>query len=490
MRWIVRRTVFVLCFALGTTTWYILAQQGKPFVTTAPPAEEATVNQKNIPPDSDCAAAEDAAAIPGQSIKFGPVEPLYGTANRRKIVLRESADPSSAIVARVEAGNYETAMILDWTRDAMRVRFEANEGSADDTAVRTQSYEGWTTWDAVVPLASAVVFDAETGEVVARVPLGEGASSVIYSPDGSRAIFKSAGSEGGQTSYEVRMSDFKLTRSLRSSESEYVGALFYGPADGALYATIHWLDSSPLGKENHAGLFRIGEEGAPNALMDLEINEGAGVLSRDGLLWFFARPKSPGEDRLTVDVVELSTLTVRNTFTLFGENVPSNANGFVLSPDGSELYERLYENTGVISVVDTRTGQVVRELPESATEGWSYYSQDDLIGDSLLLRVSNDGAGEMHESYGTYWVGSSGRALAQKGISRAVETGGKRYAVNEDGTRLFKLDEKNRIRERLPIARPEVFKGGKGAEGMSVFGLSATPDGKRIIMLLGFEHGC
>jgi hypothetical protein len=192
---------------------------------------------------------------------------------------------------------------------------------------------------------------------------------------------------------------------------------------------------------------------------------------------------------LTIDVIELATQTLRNTFTLAGANVPSNSVSFVLNKDGSELYERLSENTGAISVIDTRTGQVVRVLPDSSTQGWSYYSRGDLIGDSLLLRVYEGGEDDMHASPRRFWVGNYGRVEAEGDIANVVEAGGKRYAVNENGTRLFKLDASNRIRQKFTIARPELHTGGDGSS-LTVFGLSASPDGKRIIMLLGMESGC
>jgi hypothetical protein len=71
-----------------------------------------------------------------------------------------------------------------------------------------------------------------------------------------------------------------------------------------------------------------------------------------------------------------------------------------------------------------------------------------------------------------------------------VEAAGKRFAVNQDGTRLYKLDTNNRIQKRFVIERPERLKDADNGNGLSVFGLSASPDGKHLILFVGMEHGC
>ena len=88
------------------------------------------------------------------------------------------------------------------------------------------------------------------------------------------------------------------------------------------------------------------------------------------------------------------------------------------------------------------------------------------------------------------WAGANGLVAAERGVDYVTEAEGKRYAVNEDGTRLFKLDSKNHIEERITIARPELYKGATSIDGLSVFGFHASRDGKRLIMLVGIHSGC
>ncbi|MDT4898482.1 MAG: hypothetical protein QOH25_3559 [Acidobacteriota bacterium] len=480
MRWIIRHAVFALCFSLGSTAWYILAQKKS---IPAPPVqtvEETPVNQISAQTDSE--SPED---MIGQSIKFGPIEPMTGYANMKTVTLRESADALSPVVAKLKPGDYESVEILGATSDFLHVKFAANAGSADDATTREQDYEGWTTWDSVVLDLSAIVLDAETGAVVSRVPLREGVASINYSPDGKRAIFYSGNNGIRQAAYEVRTSDYTLTRSLTSPDTEYMGTLFYGPANGDLYVTVYASESS-YPSNGKVSLVQTGEDGAQNIPVELKTSLSNIAISPDGLTGFIARSE-PGSNELTVEVVELENLKIRNTFTLSGESLPSDSGSFVLNRDGSELYLRLSESTGTISVINTRTGQHVRELLDSATGGWSYFS---LAGDPLLLRVWEGNEDEMHSSPHLYWLGKSGRVAVEGGITAAVEAGGKRYAVNANGTRLFKLDANNHIQERLMIMRPELRKGATVGTDLSVFGLSASPDGKRIIMFVGIEHGC
>jgi WD40 repeat protein len=483
MRWITRHAVLALCFSLGTSAWYILAQKATTPAPTVQAAEEKTAVQANAL--SSFEQPEDARGedVPGQSIKFGPIPPLTGYVNAQTLLLRDRAEPDAPVVTTLTVDDYATVEILGASGDFLHVRLKANEGANP----REHEYEGWAKWGSVVPDVSAIVIDAETGAVVSRIPLGESVSSVTFSPDGSRAIFSSRSDEIRKVAYEVQTSDYTLTRSLISTGEEYFGKLFYGPADGALYTTVH-VSSGPYPNKWQVSLIRVSEGEAANVASGLNINEAGFAISPDGLTGFFPHSEGGNSHGLTVDVIDLATQNLRNTFTITGTNLPSHFGNFVLSRDGSELYEKLSETTGAISVIDTRTGQIVRELQGSSTQGWSPFSQNDLVGDSLLLRVWE--GEEEHARQRTFWVSNSGSVEAAAEIAYAVEAGGRRYAVNEKGTRLFKLDDDNSIRQKLTIARPERRKEATMGNGLVVFSLSASPDGKHLIMILGFEHGC
>lgn len=481
MRRIMRHVVFALCFTLGSTAWYILAQRISTPVQPAQAAEEKESNQNIAQSDS-----EQPEVVPAPSIKSAPPEPLTGYANAKTVILRESPDANAPIVAKLKAGEYEQVTILGATGNFVRVRFVAYGDAVDGVSQREKDYEGWTTWASVYMDISAIVLDAETGAVVSRVPLSEGLSSVTFSQDGSRGLFFHNSDGIGRAAYEFRTSDYTITRSLTSSDGEYLGTLFYGADSGELYAAVQMSDETST-ESAKVSLVRIGEGDAASVASELNLSKSNFAISRDGLTGFMTRPQNGNPNELTVDVIDLAARKVRNTFTLTGENFPSDSSNFTLSRDGSELYIRLSDISGAISVIDTRTGQFIRQLPDSATGEWSYFGRDSLVGDSLLLRVWEGGEDDSRSQL--YWVGASGRVAAESGIDFAVEAGGKRYAINENGTLLFKLDAYNRIQQRIKIARPELQKG-MPDNGLSVFGVSASPDGKRIIIIIGMEHGC
>ena len=485
MRRITRYTVFALCLGLGLSTCYILAQKKSIPAQPDQATEEIPVNQTNAPLDSG--QPEDEFS---ESIKFGPIEPMTGYTNTTTtVILRESADASAPISAKLKVSSYEGVVILDATRDFLRVRFPAHDGADNGGYVRERDYEGWTTWASVMTEMSAIVLDAETGAVVARVPLNEGISAIAFSPDSSRAIFYSGNNSLGRVAYEVQTSDYKLERSLTTvANDEYFGTLFYGPADGALYATFHPSGNAHPGS-NGINLVRIGEEGVTPTEIGSDRNNFL-LISPDGLTALRAHEESVSVSKLMIDVIDLTTLKVRNSFWLDRTTASSEMGDYLLNKDGSELYLRQLD-AYTIPVIDTRTGQQVRELQSrNAGDDGPSFSQGDLIGGSVLVRIWNAETDERNDRAQKFWVGEGRRMLAEPGIDYATEAGGKRYAVNEEGTRLFKLNDNNRIQKRFVIDRPERRKGADSGNGLSVFGFSASPDGKHLILFLGMEHGC
>jgi hypothetical protein len=487
MRRIMRYTVFALCLGLGTSAWYTLAQKKSISPQPAAPVqatEETQANQTNPP-----VVSEQSENAPDERIKFGPVEPVGGYPNTHTIILRESADASAPISKRLKVGLNDRALILDATRDFLRVRFTSNDGEENGGNVREQDYEGWTTWASIVPDMSAIVLDAETGAVVARVPLDEGISAINFSPDSSRAIFYGGNSSLGRLAYEVQTSDYKLKRSLTTAANdEFFGTLFYAPADGALYATLHVSGNGHPGS-NGIRLLRLGEEGVIPTEIGSEGNNFF-IISPDGRTALRANGDSTVSAQLMLDVIDLATLKVRNTFWLERTTASPEMGDYLLNHDGSELYLRRLEAL-TIPVIDTRTGQRVRQLQSRKTgEDWPHYSQADIIGGSLLLRVWNAETDEMHDSPLKFWAGEDKRKPAEPDIDFVVEAGGKRYAVNADGTLLLKLDGNNRIQKRLAIDRPERRNAEDNGTALGVFGFSASPDGKHLILFLGMEHGC
>ncbi|HKQ52571.1 MAG TPA: hypothetical protein VJT74_09395, partial [Pyrinomonadaceae bacterium] len=174
MAWLIKRAALILCFSLGTSLWYLLTQT--PSLTSSLPKPPARAAQAAPPPEvfvPGLAIAMEGRKQDdslGRTIKFEPASPVSGYVNVRTLVLRESASPSAPVSARLKMGEYEGAEILEATRDFLRVRIAAGDGT-DGSVVRERDYEGWTTWGSIVPTMTAIVLDTRTGELVARVPL-------------------------------------------------------------------------------------------------------------------------------------------------------------------------------------------------------------------------------------------------------------------------------------------------------------------------------
>jgi hypothetical protein len=429
--------------------------------------------------------------MPIPSIKFGPIEPVTGYANTNTLILRESADAHAPIKARLKTSDYTQLLVLGATPDFLHIKITINDEANRGAKEGEKEFEGWTTWDSVVMDLSAIILDTETGEVVSRVPLDDGLFNVAFSPDGSRALFFHDSDAIGGTAYEARTSDYTLTRSLTPTDNLNLGTLFYGPAGGDLYAAVQRPNDSPSSSHNGKSyLLRLGEGGAERVPLDFRLSKINFGISRDGLLGFILQREEGNSDELMVDVIELSSMKVRNTFTLTGESFPADSTNFVLSRDGSELYVQLTRGASAISVIDTRNGQFLRELQALPILEQASFGPESLLGDSLLLRVWDEDEGGMDGLPQMQWVGANGLVAAQRGVDYVTEAVGKRYAVNNDGTRLFKLDSKNHIQERITIARPELHKGAIATDGLGVFGFNASRDGKRLIMFVGIHSGC
>jgi hypothetical protein len=484
MRLFARLVGFTLFISLAASVWHIPAQKKSAGARLA-----ISVDEEQTAPTSISESSGVQQDLPAGSIKFGPVEAVKGCANSKTIILREGPDASAPVRAKLSVSDYESAQILGATRDFIHVRFVASP-AAGGNRKRKRDYEGWTHWGSVVPTMSAIILDAETGAVVSRVPLGNGFTSAAYSPDGERAIFY-GGRDGSMIAAEARTSDYTLTRSLISSTDDRANStLFYGPSDGALYVVVLRRGENYETTPTKLSIVRMGDEGSTNAATKISVEAEDFAVAPDGFTGFVLHREDKIEHEMKVDVVDLRSFRIRNSFMLQGTDLPQVADVFVVNTDGTELYERLDETGSSVSVIDTRTGLVKRVLPfYSRPKDYWYFDRGDLIGDSLLLRVWNQDEDEIQTPPHTVWLGSGGRTATERGLAYAVQTGEARYAVNREGTRLLKLDSDNHVRLALTIERPELRKGRTAEDGLGIFGLSVSPDGKRLIMFVGIEGG-
>lgn len=487
MPWLIKRASLILCFSLGTSLWYLLTRAPSLAASLPrPPARAALAAQPPaVPSDAGPRRAETQEETLGQTIKFGPATPVSASVNAHTLVLRESASPTAPVTARLKMGRYENAEILETTRDFVRVKIAADDGTADGSVLRERDYEGWTTWGSIAPTMTAVVLDAETGSLVARVPLDYHMESVAFSPDGSKLLFYE--SMGGTLAVEVSADDYATKRALTSPVGENFSTPFYGPG-GALYVAAYRQGNAVDG--GRVSLVGIAEGETENLVTGVRNDDYEFLTpSPDGKKVFIARKRRQGNYRMDVDVYDVATARFLNTMRLRGTELPWSASAFALNADGTELYAQLSEKADAVSVIDTRTGQRVRQLPSPVPGRWFHISQSNLVGDSLLLPTWDHESDE-DTTASAYWIDGRGAVKAPRGIFYAVEAEGRRYAANEDGTRFFRLDDGGGIEASFPVPRPELRGGKLNTEELTAYGLRISPDGKRVILFVGFVQGC
>lgn len=480
---VARITVFCFSLSFGIGVSSVPAQRD---ASVRAVQEFQRAGQANL--EAEPVAPLQEQSSPQPAVRFEKVEVIGGGfTNAEAIALRESPQANARISVVLKLPNFESVEILGATRDYLRVRFLAANGPSEDKN-RKSDREGWVAWGEVVPEASAIVLDAETGAIVSHLPINNLDStgvSAAFSTDGSRAVFYS-----DNYAYEVETENYALKRSLKTqfdNPSSYTASFFYGWTDDTLYAAFNPPSYATQTTASILNIMRVNGESEPTPAPEISEWASSFAIAPDGRTGFILHPANAEKNEMLVDVLDLRGMRVNNTLTLSGENLPAAASEFVTSIDGRELYVNLFPSREVISVIDTSTGQVLREIPTGTLkEHAQSLSQQELVGGSLLLRIWGD---ETNAPY-SVWLNAGKTSKAQPGIDYAVEAGGVRLAVNESGTRLFKLDADNRIREKLKIDRPDVRFDQGNAVALGVYKLFASPDGKHIIMIIGTIHGC
>jgi hypothetical protein len=481
MRWLTRLAISGMCLGFGASTLFILAQKRS---ATAGSVKQAEVRGTTQAPVQATQAAQQNNVI--GSVRFAPARPAHGMINVDTLVLRESAAANSRVVAKVKIDGSYYIDILGATDDALHVNLHLTSrggGNSANESEKENVYMGWADWASVAPDESMIVLDAETGAVIARRPLGSMWVPVAYSPDGSRAIFN--GPSTGDTRCEVRTSDYSIIRCIKT---DVESSFFYGPSDGALYAAIQMVggrfadDAATWLK-----IVRINDEGASNIAAEIPDNVGDLAISPDGRTGFYLHHEDYKNPVLKVDVVDLATFKIRNSFTLHGDNLGLTKTGFAVNQDGTELYADLESGVGKVSVIDTRTGETKRTLRfrHAPRESW-YIGRDDVIGDSLLLNIGRGGHDEPHPTSRNIWLKGNGRVRVEQRFDTVFQAGSFRYALNAKARRIFKLDSDNNVRESFKLDFSSLPKG--SADNLRIYNMSASPDGKRIILFAGIAN--
>ena len=467
---------FALAFLFGLAIWFLVNGIEANGAARQQTNMNISVGAMSSAPEPPSPTLAPRCELP-PSVEFGPVESIsgYSYIEQRELALRESPDEHARVLTTLSLPHHTGATILDATRDFLRVRLMGEVEMENGEGRETVEREGWVRWGEVIPETSAVVLDPETGEVTGRIPLGSETSEVLYSPDGERIIFYNS---SASIAYEASARDYALTRTLRPTEGSF-SAFFY--AAGALHAVIATSEQ-----------LRIARIGAGEAATVETVFSAPGtdiLISPDSSTGFIMFSQQEGDEAAPAfAVLDLNSLSITRTFTLPGASVSSRS--YALSRDGLELYAQLSTGASAV-VIDTWTGQQVREFQLSEREDeWTSLDFTTLFSDGIFLtlwRTADEDSATPH----AVWITSAGERIpAASDIRFAVEAAGARYALDSEGTQLFRLNSDNRIGERRNIRHPNARLARLMMEETRVFGLAASPDGHRLIMFIGVPHGC
>jgi hypothetical protein len=336
---------------------------------------------------------------------------------------------------------------------------------------RIRKAEGWAQWGEIIADHSAAVVDAETGALVTRLLVPRGAGDVAFSPDAQRAIFYG---DGGAR--EVLTTDYTTARCLHATDSYHIASLFYQP-DGSLYAVVFAPDESGKFRERQMNVVRVSDTSGPSQLTELSAIATDFQLSEDGRTGFILRRTDDWRYQVKkVEVVDLQRLRIRNSFMLDSDDFLSS---FLLNKSGSELYLKPYRSPSV-RVIDTRTGQRVREFPDDTKQDL-LPPDTKVVGDALYF--------EDHSvtPYRMVLLDSDGKTVANPLLAGAVEAGGSLFSVNKEGTRLFKLAADGQIQASFSLERPEAKLNPEAAGYVFTGGLTAVPNSKRLLLFSSYS---
>jgi hypothetical protein len=406
----------------------------------------------------------------------------YGEVRGERVVLRAAPSDGAKAVATIRPGELDADFVDVLDARGAFLRVAATRRDADPARV-----EGWVRWGGVVPSRAALVVDAATGALVARLPIEDSMTTVTFSPTGDRAVLAGGGAGCGETYgsdvvYEVRTSDFAIARVVRAPAGRpgtAIAAAFYDPADGGLEVAVLEPEEG-----DGATLFvaRVDETGVVIAPRAVASGVESVATARGGRLGVAFLRRTASYLPVSVILVDMPAARVLRTFTLDGDAANWFAYDVALSADGSEVTGLLDERLVTIS---TRTGTVVRSTPVGARDR-EFVSLDtvNVLGDSVLLNVVREGDEVV---YGPgIWVRGRATWRAARRFDYVCEAAGARFAVDEAGNRLFRLAPGGAVAASVPIARTDTPRAG---DAPWTFGLAAYPDASRVVMIVGFEYG-
>jgi DNA-binding beta-propeller fold protein YncE len=222
--------------------------------------------------------------------------------------------------------------------------------------------------------ASASIVDVSTGQILKTLPTGKGPHEVVVSVDGSTAVVTNYGEQsGGNTLTVIDVPGLAVARTVDLGEHRRPHGIDFMPGDEIVAVTT--------------------EQSGHVVLVNVSTGETVTELPTEGDVSHMLAIPGSADLIYTSDIRDatVTEIEVARGATVRKFKVPVTPEAVGVTPDGSEVWVGSNE-LGVVSVIDTDTGEVVRALDGF---GWPYrivFSEDgrtallpDLRGDELRI---------------------------------------------------------------------------------------------------------
>jgi len=240
--------------------------------------------------------------------------------------------------------------------------------------------------------ASASIVDVGSGQILETLPTGDGPHEVVVSTDGSVAVVTDyGGRSGGNTLTVIDVPAMAVARTIDLGEHRRPHGIDFMPGDEVVAVTT--------------------EQSRHVVLVNVETGEIVSELPTEGDVSHMLAIPGSADLIYTSDIRDatVTEIEVARGATVRKFEVPVTPEAVGVTPDGTEVWVGSNE-LGVVSVIDTGTGEVTQALEGF---GWPYrvvFSEDggtvllpDLRGNELRIvdvesrsekaRVSFPGAG-------------------------------------------------------------------------------------------------
>jgi DNA-binding beta-propeller fold protein YncE len=212
--------------------------------------------------------------------------------------------------------------------------------------------------------ASASIVDVSTGQILKTLPTNEGPHEVVVSKDGSVAVVTDYGARsGGNTLTVIDVPGLAVARTVDLGEHRRPHGIDFMPGDEVVAVTT--------------------EQSRHVVLVNVETGEIVSELPTEGDVSHMLAIPGSADLIYTSDIRDatVTEIEVARGASIRKFKVPVTPEAVGVTPDGSEVWVGS-NDLGVVSVVDTESGEVTQALEGF---GWPYrvvFSED---GETVLL---------------------------------------------------------------------------------------------------------